>query len=144
MSNACLGRAKALEKHLQAHSAQNDLRWQHDDEHALSRDKVWGSAHRKKPGNVPQLVGLQPVDQAILFAEALLKQLLVGAVDVAEPLAQMAIVTAAPCSAEKSALASGGSHMRLLSFRTTCSRACGYIDELAVQLMHVCEANAKL
>lgn len=80
--------------------------------------------HRKKPGNVPQLVGLQPVDEAILFAEALLKQLLIGAVDVAEPLTQMAIVTAAPCRAEMSALAAGGSHMQLLSLRITDTNSC--------------------
>lgn len=52
------------------------------------------SAHREEPGNIAQLVGLQPVDEAVLLAEALLKQLLVGAVDVAEPLAQVTIVTA--------------------------------------------------
>ena len=34
------------------------------------------------------------MDEAILLAEALLKQLLVGAVDVAEPLAQVTIVAA--------------------------------------------------
>lgn len=34
------------------------------------------------------------MDETILLAEALLKQLLVGAVDVAEPLAEVAIVTA--------------------------------------------------
>jgi uncharacterized lipoprotein YmbA len=34
------------------------------------------------------------VDEGVLLAEALLKQLLVGAVDVAEPLAQMTVVTA--------------------------------------------------
>lgn len=52
------------------------------------------SAHRKEPGDIAQLVGLQPMDEAVLLAEALLKQLLVGAVDVAEPLAQVTVVTA--------------------------------------------------
>ncbi len=50
--------------------------------------------YRKQPGHIAQLVGLQSVDEGILLAEALLKQLLVGAVDVAEPLAQMTVVTA--------------------------------------------------
>lgn len=57
-----------------------------------------GSAHRKQPGDVAQLVGFQPVDEAVLLAEALLKELLVGAVDVAKPLAQVAIVTAVQSS----------------------------------------------
>lgn len=52
------------------------------------------SAHRKEAGNIAELVGLQPVDEAVLLAEALLKQLLVGAVDIAEALAQVAVVTA--------------------------------------------------
>lgn len=51
-------------------------------------------AHRKEPGNIAQLVGLQAVDEAVLLAEALLKELLVDAVDVAEPLAQVAVVAA--------------------------------------------------
>ena len=52
------------------------------------------SAHCEEPGDIAQLVGLQPVDEAVLLAEALLKQLLVGAVDVAEPLTQVAVITA--------------------------------------------------
>lgn len=50
--------------------------------------------YRKQPGHIAQLVGLQSVDEGVLLAEALLKQLLVGAVDVAEALAQMTIVAA--------------------------------------------------
>ena len=51
-------------------------------------------AHRKEAGNIAQLVGFQTVDKAVLLAEAILKQLLVHSVDVAEALAQVAIVTA--------------------------------------------------
>ena len=43
------------------------------------------------------------MDETVLLAEALLKELLVGAVDVAEPLAQVAIVTAVQCSTGQSA-----------------------------------------
>ena len=50
--------------------------------------------YRKQPGHIAQLVGLQSVDEGILLAEALLKQLLVGAIDVAESLAQMTVVAA--------------------------------------------------
>lgn len=50
--------------------------------------------YRKQPGHIAQLIGLQSVDEGVLLAEALLKQLLVGAVDVAEALAQMTIVAA--------------------------------------------------
>jgi len=50
--------------------------------------------YRKQPGHIAQLVGLQSVDEGVLLAEALLKQLLVGAVDVAEALAQMTVVAA--------------------------------------------------
>ena len=64
------------------------------------------------------------MDEPVLLAEALLKQLLVGAVDVAESLAQVAIVTAAQCSAEKSALAAEDSHLQLLSLRTTETNSC--------------------
>lgn len=57
---------------------------------------MWGGLcpYRKQPGHIAQLVGLQSVDEGILLAEALLKELLVGAVDVAEALAQMAVVAA--------------------------------------------------
>ena len=58
-------------------------------------DSIADSTHRKEAGNVAQLVGLQAVNETVLLAEALLKQGLVAPVDVAEPLAQVTIVTAA-------------------------------------------------
>lgn len=53
--------------------------------------------------------------ETILLAEALLKQLLVGAVDVAEPLAQVPIVTAVQCSADNLAFAAEDNGMQPLS-----------------------------
>ena len=51
--------------------------------------------HRKQLGHVAQLVGLQAVDEGVLLAERVLKQLLVLPPQLAEALAQKAIVPAA-------------------------------------------------
>ena len=50
--------------------------------------------HRKQAGDISELVGFQPVDEAVLLAEALLKKLLVDAVDVAKPLTEVTVVAA--------------------------------------------------
>lgn len=50
--------------------------------------------HRKQPCHIAQFVGLKPVNETILLAKTLLKQLLVSPIDVAEPLAQVTVVTA--------------------------------------------------
>ena len=54
------------------------------------------------------------MDETVLLAEALLKQLLVGAVYVTEPLAQVPIVTAMQHSADNLAFAAEESHTQLL------------------------------
>lgn len=80
--------------------------------------------YRKQSCHIAQLVGLQAVNEAVLLAEALLKQLLVGAVDVAEPLAQVTIVAA--------------THMA-----GTFSHFAQYKQCLGSQAVHVADPHAK-
>ena len=57
-------------------------------------DGVSGEQVREELGDIAQLVGLQPVYEAVLAAEAVLEHLLVLPLDVAEALRQQAIVPA--------------------------------------------------